>query len=55
MKINSNTITLDEKDLADVTNAVKKIAEKNNVTNVKKAYVDLSSKEGIVRFELAEE
>jgi hypothetical protein len=54
MKINSSTITLDEKDLVDVTTAVKKIAEKNNVTNVKKAYVDLSSNEGVVRFEIEE-
>lgn len=55
MKVNSNTFSLDEKDHADITAAVKKIAEDNGIDNVKRASIDLSNEKGVIKFELAEE
>lgn len=55
MKVNSNTFSLEEKDHADITAAVKKIAEDNGIDNVKRASIDLSSEKGVIKFELAEE
>jgi len=55
MKVNSSTFSLEEKDHADITAAVQKIAKENGISNVKRASIDLSSEKGVIKFELAEE
>jgi hypothetical protein len=55
MKINSNTIKLEEETRKAIEDAISKIASENNIDSVKFANVFLTPNNGIIKFAFAEE
>ena len=53
MKINSNTVRLEQEDLQQLTSIIEKLAEENNIDNVEEVKIALDQTEGVVKFKIA--
>ena len=53
MKINSNTITIDEKAHKEIEEVLMKVAEEHGIINVREAQIILDPSKGIVSFKVA--
>lgn len=53
MKINSDTVKLEDADYKNLEAVVEKIAAENKIDNVEEAAIKLSADEGIIQFKIA--
>lgn len=53
MKLNSNTIALEEQDYKNLEGVIKKIASENNIEDVEQIQISLTANEGVISFKTA--
>lgn len=55
MKINSNTVKLENEAYKEIESLIKRIASNNKISNVESVQIKLSKTNGIIKFKTAEE